>query len=249
MTKLLKIYGERNTNTNYISKLIHLNLDIEEIRGVVPAHTMKMQQILPGNELIRDFYFFLTYKQNLGWKHTRVRPASKIQAYAIMEKNVSFLTITKNPYSWLLSLHRNPYAQNHKNNLSFEEFLCTPWKTVRRDNCPKILSNPVELWNLKNRSYLQLAGFNSLNITTESLFKNPKAVIDNICTLLSIYQSSNHFVNLEASTKDSSKNFTFYQDYYLNEKWQDNLSENTISLINQNVDKKLMDHFGYNVLP
>ncbi len=51
------------------------------------------------------------------------------------------------------------------------------------------------------------------------------------------------------STKDKSNNFAYYQDYYLNERWRDNLSEEAISIINEAVDKNLMNHFGYEVLP
>ena len=123
--KLIKLYGERNTNTNYISKLIQLNLDAEEVPGIVPSHVMGFR-IRPGMELIRDIYFSLTYKKNLGWKHTRVKPASELRKYAILKSDISFLTITKNPYSWLLSLYRNPYHQYHKKKPDFETFLHTP---------------------------------------------------------------------------------------------------------------------------
>lgn len=61
MSKRVKIYGERNTNTNYLSQLIGLNLKAEEIPGVVPARIMALQRRLPGNELVRDLYFFFNY--------------------------------------------------------------------------------------------------------------------------------------------------------------------------------------------
>jgi len=249
MKKLVKIYGERNTNTNYISKLIQLNLDAQELPGVVPPHTMKLQEILPGNEWVRDLYFYLTYKRNLGWKHTRAKPAPELKKYDILRSDVYFLTITKNPYSWLLSLHRRPYHQYYGRKPDFETFLSSPWKTVGRENCKTILRNPIELWNVKNSSYLQLAELNSLNITTESIFEDPRQVIDNISNQFSIDKISSEFVNCEESTKDQSKNTTYYRDYYLNERWRDGLSKDAISIINETVDKDLMSHFGYAVLP
>ena len=60
MKKLIKIYGERNTNTNYISKLIQLNLNVQEVPGVAPPHIQHLQEMLPGKELVKDLYFYLT---------------------------------------------------------------------------------------------------------------------------------------------------------------------------------------------
>ncbi len=156
MTKLIKIYGERNTNTNYLSKLIALNLVAKEVPGTVPSTIMEIQKLLPGNEFVRDVYFYFTYKKNLGWKHTLVLPQKELNKYQLVDSNLFFLTITKNPYSWLLSLYRNPYHQYFDNRQSFEFFLKSQWKSVKRDNTKKVLRNPIELWNIKNKSYLQL---------------------------------------------------------------------------------------------
>ena len=36
MVKKIKVYGERNTNTNFLEQLIRLNLDVTQMPGVVP---------------------------------------------------------------------------------------------------------------------------------------------------------------------------------------------------------------------
>ena len=54
MSRLIKIYGERNTNTNYLEKLIHLNLDAQQLPGVAPRYVKTIQKILPGKEWLRD---------------------------------------------------------------------------------------------------------------------------------------------------------------------------------------------------
>jgi len=248
MKKLIKLYGERNTNTNYISELIRLNLNVREVAGVAPQKILQLQKVLGGNEQISDLYFYITYKNNLGWKHTCVKPASTLKKYKKFNSNLYFLTITKNPYSWLLSLHRNPYHQHNRKTVDFETFLITPWKTVGRDNIRKLLLNPIELWNIKNASYLRLDELNSLNITTEQIFRDPVAVIDQISTRFSINKASNQFINYEQSTKDESKDFNYYRRYYLQEKWRDLISKDAISIIGETVDKNLMSRFGYDVL-
>ena len=249
MGSLIKIYGERNTNTRYLESLIQLNLDVVQISGVAPRYVKTIQKILPGKEWLRDLFFSRTWQHNLGWKHGCVKSAEELRRFDILKRNICFVSLTKNPYSWLLSLHRKPYSHQHRGEKTdFETFLRSPWKTVARDNCGELLESPVALWNIKNTSYLQLADFNGLNITTESTVQDPVAVIEKISAHFSIDRLSDRFVNYEKSTKDASKNFAYYQDYYSNERWRDKLSAEAISIIAGSVDRKLMNHFGYEVL-
>lgn len=248
MKKLVKIYGERNTGTNYIDKLIRMNLEAHLLNGVAPSHIQILQRILPGKQLVRDRYFELTYGKNLGWKHTRVKSESELRQYDILNKGVFFITVTKNPYSWLLSIHRRPYHQYYGEKPDLVTFLRAPWKTVGRDNCESVLRDPIDLWNIKNRSYLRLKSVGAANITSESVLAEPKSLIDKLSDSLSIPRSNNYFSNLDESTKDKSKNFDYYNDYYLNERWKDELTDESVSIINRRLDKRLVDYFGYELL-
>ncbi len=249
MSSLIKLYGERNTNTNYLEKLIQLNLAVKQVPGVVPHYVKTMQKILPGKEWLRDYYFSVTRQRNLGWKHSCVMSSRELKSYDILGRGICFISITKNPYAWLLSLYRKPYSHQFSDGKpDFESFLQTPWKTVARDNCGKLLNSPVELWNIKNASFLQLADFNGMNITTESTVRDPESVIDKISRHFSIPRHSSEFLNHERSTKDASKNFAFYQDYYLHEKWREDLSSQAIATIGKSLDRNLVHHFGYQVL-
>ncbi len=216
----------------------------------VPPIIMKMQKFLPGKELVRDIYFHFTYQNNLGWKHTCVKSPEELKQYKLVNSDLAFLTLTKNPYSWLLSLYRKPYHLDYSDKPNFEAFLRRPWKTVGLDNVSRVLKNPIELWNIKNRSHLHLhKNKNSLNITTESIFENPKEIIKQISLKFPITEKSNIFLNYEKSTKDKSKDSNFYREYYLTEKWRDNLTREAIAIINETIDKELMSHFGYRLLP
>ncbi len=249
MSKLIKIYGERNTNTNHLEKLIALNLEAVQIKGVVPRYIRNIQKIIPGKNWLRDEYFSRSFKKNLGWKHACVKSAQELKTVDYDEGEICFISITKNPYSWLLSLHRKPYNQQYRDGKpDFETFLRTPWTTEPRDNCKRLLPNPIELWNIKNASYLQLKDIGGLNLTTESVIDKPESIIDTLSTHFSISLCGDHFLNYEKSTKDSSKNSAWYQDYYLNERWRDDLSVNAVSTINQSLDLTLMKHFAYKVI-
>jgi len=198
---------------------------------------------------LQDLYFSLSYQKNLGWKHSRVNSARKLKAYDIGERDICFLSITKNPYSWLLSLYRKPYNHQYRGSKpDFDAFLGSPWKTESRDNCERVLENPIALWNIKNASYLQLSDFGGLNLTTERIIQNPESIIDLISNHFTIGKCSDKFLNYEKSTKDVSKNFAYYQDYYLNERWRDDLSDKAIAIINGALDRNLMKHFDYKVI-
>ena len=249
MPKRIKIYGERNSNTNYLGKLLELNLKAQQLRGTAPRSVNRLQKVLPGKELITDLYFFLTFHSNLGWKHARVKPIEQLLKVSSQMGDLNFITITKNPYSWLLSLHRNSYHQYYSEKPSFEQFLQMPWETIFRDNISGPLKNPIELWNIKNNSYLQLKSFIALNLTAESILEDPKKVIDTISRTFSREKLSDELVMYEQSTKAENKDSNYYQDYYLNERWRDKISNEAVSVINETVDKTLMSYFGYHVLP
>jgi len=249
MVRQIKIYGERNTNTNYLEQLIRLNLDVTQIPGVVPRYVKTIQKVLPGKEWLRNRYFSFTPYRNLGWKHGRVLSEPDLRHFDILNRGICLVSITKNPYSWLMSLYRKPYSHQYRGGKpDFETFLTTPWKTVARDNCERVLASPVELWNIKNASYLLLENFDGLNLTTESTVQDPQAVIEKISGHFSIERLAPGFLNYEKSTKDSSKDFTWYQDFYLNEKWRNDLSEQAVAIISRSVDQDLMRHFGYEML-
>jgi hypothetical protein len=221
---------------------------VQQVSGVAPPIIMTLQNFLPGDELVRDIYFRFTYRRNLGWKHSSVSRATNLTSYRRFKDEIAFVTITKNPYSWLLSLFRNPYHNHGIEKMDFEKFLESPWKTVGRDNVNQILDSPIDLWNIKNRSYLQLDKASSLNITTESIIKDADQVISQISQKFSISKKSDKFINYSMSTKGETKNSDYYRDYYLNERWRGKLTRKSICIINNKIDADLMSHYGYDLL-
>jgi hypothetical protein len=258
MSKLIKIYGERNTGTNYLKNIIQINFDVKLLSGVVPAYiwifseaSLKAYPSLINryriNEKILDLYFKVTYLKNFGWKHTLI--SDDLRKILNKSKNdVLIITLSKNPYSWLLSLFDHPYHINEKQ-IDFEKFLLIPWETVGRENSPKQFVNPIEMWNQKNKSYIESKkSFPIMNIRYEDLLANPSKIIDNISEHFKIQKRFDNFKNLTQSAKKSWKDFNYYQTYYLNEKWRDKLSDKSISIINKYIDEGLMEYFSYKKL-
>jgi len=142
----IKLYGERNTGTNYLESLIKRNLYVTMLRG--DAHPL-VQFVSPWLEWPRDLFFSFTARNNLGWKHAVAVGSEQLQAWNATE-SIFFITITKNPYSWLLSMQRRPYHLSNKSKAgSFEKFLQTPWRAVGRENYAGWFETLIDLWNLK----------------------------------------------------------------------------------------------------
>ena len=57
---LIKTFGERNTGTNYLIKLIAMNLEANQLPGVLGPRFRKLKKILP-EELVLDAFFLATF--------------------------------------------------------------------------------------------------------------------------------------------------------------------------------------------
>jgi len=247
----IKIYGERHTGTKYLYLLIVLNLRAEIIPGGEDMTKWYFNIAKEGSwlfELTSDLYFKTHFSKTLGWKHFLLPPAERFTQAGIKKDELLFLTLTKNPYSWLLSLYKNPWHAFQKYS-SFDEFLNTPWKTRWRENSPGNFSNPMELWNTKNRAYLRLhnSQWNSINLTYEDLVADPEKWINQIAKVTRTTKKSEIFLNWEKTTTRFApdKTYAFYKNYYLQEQWKTLLSNQQIELINQQLDEDVMAKFGY----
>ena len=255
MKKLIKIYAERNTGTNYLENLISMNLDVKILKGNFPFPVYLFGYIIQKKmpNLFKDYFIFETFEDlyykmsssiNLGWKHELITPQriKEIEAY---KNPVCFISLIKNPYSWLLSLHRNPYGAAEINT-SFEQFLTEPFKTLKRENHPEPFENPIILWNEKNKSYLQLKNnFPAIYIKYEDLLSDPKSAIDSISRQINLEKRFDDFKNITESTKEKSKDFSYYKNYYLKEIWKEKLNKKSIEIINKYLDEDLLNYFSY----
>ncbi len=243
--KKIKIFGERNTGTNYLRTLILLNLKVGIIEGGVPTKQGIMK--IPS---IFDLFYDLIYRQHLGWKHAV--PDHKRLKRQCNLKETGFITLTKNPYAFLLSLHKRPYHYKGKIPSSFDDFLKRRWHTVRRENHNQpFFTNPVHLWNIKNKAYMELRkAFPeiTLNLTYEQLVEEPEETVLALARYFHLEPLPGPFKNQETSTKEAEKNYRYYRNYYLAEEWRENLMDEDISFINLHLDPEVMDYFGYRII-
>jgi len=248
----IKLYGERNTGTNYLRHLIRLNLQAAIVPGVEPAwiwNWFRGQNQGWLYEQAANLFFALTFSRNLGWKHTLVPSPETLSRTVPCRRGICFVTVTKNPYSWLLSLYDRPYDCIRRS-ADFTEFLTTPWQTRHREHAPREFPSPVALWNEKNRAYLALgARWPTLNLKYEELLAAPEASVNQIARLSGAQRRPGAFLNRDRTTKkNSSWRYAEYRDYYLQEKWRKRLTRDSISLINARLDEEVLTSYGYEKL-
>lgn len=202
-------------------------------------------------EINRDILFKCLYKQTLGWKH------AEVPVFGFGDKEYPegscFVALVKNPYSWLVSLHRRPYqGRRHSfwRALPFDEFLRTPWPTVGREGSEvRVFANPIQMWVAKVGSYERLSSLGpTCRVRYEDLLANPENQIKKIAYSLDLASSSERFHDLSYSTKRDGKSSDYYRQYYLGERWLDAYNTEQIRFVNSHLDRKLMSTWDYCLL-
>ncbi|NOQ14488.1 MAG: hypothetical protein GQ583_08455 [Methyloprofundus sp.] len=263
--KKVKVYGERNSGTHFITRLIQRNFIAETIPGTLADAKQsgyrdtfeKQLESLIQDECKRklassikvDEYFLGNPWKTLGWKHC-VPPLDIIESHPENEK-ILFITLTKNPYAWALSMFRRPYGNfslQKPDDLS--QFLKEPWLTANRDNCPPLLNSPIELWNLKTDGYRQLEKNHTvLRIRYEDVIDNPEKFLSTVSEHLEKKPKKFFILNKSAKEEDvGKKDFNYYHDYYLNQRWREKLSDEHIEIINQYLDPIIVEEAGYTLI-
>jgi hypothetical protein len=233
MITSFKIYGERNTGTNYISALIKENTDLIDLGG--------------------------HWDTKYGWKHDIIN-TNKIISDSENSKTL-FLHIYKNPYSWILSMRRKPHHMPHLRNLELPAFINHKWderslfKTSNRVGLNinlKSYDNIIDLRYQKITSHSSLKNIvnNYFEISYESLMNDPDLFIQNICNEFNLEKPIS-FKNITEKCEPITANgipYKILNDYYINEKWKDRLNKEVIEQINNKLNIELEKKLGYTIL-
>lgn len=254
MLQTVKIYGERNSGTRVLERAVRMNFSCELLRGTVrqewdqirrraDASALKGLERAIFLESLADDAAARLIPEHFGWKHG-CPPLKAIAASKNLDKTL-FVVITKDPYSWLLSLYERPYHQLHRRELSFAEFVRFSWLTVRRDNTRRsVLDNPVQLYELKLRSYERLKDTvkHFLHIRYRDFLLEYEEVMLQLNGFLE--RSSETWRKPEESSKDEGVTFDDYRRKYENGRL-DELRADDIRFINSQLRPELLSKWGY----
>ena len=257
----IKIYGERNTGTNYVSELLRANFGLRELPGVEAltdkdwARFIRLKKlgferaVTWAYERTSNRYHARHFNENLGWKHACV-PVERVASLA--PQGVGLIGLVKNPYAFLTSIYRRPYHHAGKA-ATLEAFVQEPFTLHARDLLGRARMTPVQIWAAKTRSYFALANrLDSAKVVRyEDLLADEAGVLSMLAETWGIAKPAS-WQTVEASTKGRAKgqqkSRSWYAQYYLQQEWRSELSDAAIQAINSQLDPELMEMCGYDLL-
>ena len=250
--RYFKVMGERNTGTNFLHQLIAGSTS--GIEGLVHGSNdsvKKSTQGLPENlqyfarQRAIDILRKQEFSHNFGWKHARVDPAYLQQSPRFAE--TLFVFIVRNPFYFLSALFRRPYNLLPRAGDDKSRFLRSPILLNERDNIcgTATLENPVRLWSIKTRSYVQTAAQieRALLIRYEDLVAQP----DSILAMLA-KKGAETAPNVQVpqqSTKGDNLTFGDYARKTAAYDYRSDHSASDIGFITEQLDAETLDQLGY----
>lgn len=249
----IKIYGERNTGTNFLEDLIRLNFDCEVVKSNLPG---PIKSLLKGlrerkslhldflDEPIKDFFHTWVYARRYGWKHKLLEPSA---GATIHEAGLRYLLTNRDPYAWLHSMYKRPHNLGvNTRDMSFAEFLSTPCHTVRREGVPfRKYSNPVEIWTIKSQAMQKFFDERSCQIIThEQMVLNPEEALAKFAQQTNLPMNDKLQVP-QSSTKKDGRTKADIERVILDREWLAHYRTTDLAFVNQYLDVDTMSYFGY----
>lgn len=257
-----KVFGERNTGTNFLVKLLKLNTNLTNLthpRGLSGAENFNrliesypslassrvakqfIRQRLLDSERKKDF------SVNYGWKHAALdyRQIQEQPRFA----DTLFLCLVRNPWRFTSALHRRPYNYLPEASKDLKKFITSPLITNERDGLVEAcLETPVDLWNKKVLSYFDFASHHPVNVQVvyyEQIISNIDSFFDG---LLKFCDVNVHRSIPQESTKKDAKSFTDYKREVENYSPVEALGNEVTKLISERIDKRVFQQTIYNSL-
>ncbi len=238
---VVKIFGERNTGTNALSQFIAQNSESPLFPGMFHHLPKADPSILKQKGRVETEHLidlaFSHQPAPFQWKHCATNFTDEDLAQF---NNCTTLVLLRNPISWCLALWKNPYNNLIEVPQSFDEFVNVKWKTVGRERLDSKVMSPPDLINLKMSYYKEFVSGGQKNglsmkvLRLENLVCSPLSVWMDIKANLSNPKENPALV--ESITRDPSKNLQFYQEYYGEEKWKSEISENAYNVLEKHID-------------
>lgn len=248
----IKIYGERNTGTNFLEDLVRANLESEIIPSNLPLSVKRVNRAarkLPFQNLderIMDIFHMYAFKNRLGWKHKMLEPEGPT---AGLNEKILFLLTIRDPYAWLSSMFKRPHNLCvQTENMTFAEFLRRPCVTHRRELVSfKEYSCPAEIWNLKAKAMMAFSE-NSKNMLFrhEDLVLKPEEEISRFSEMLDIPDNKSIEVREDSTKRDGRKRADIAK-VILDREWLRKYSADDITYVNQWLDPDVVKFYGYEV--
>lgn len=254
--KKVKIFGERNTSTNALKALIEMNSEarvlpsvIDELRPNFRSLPRKIYYRLVGHEAREGVIdrTFATEPPIHAWKHC----APNFEDISSFHDVLVVLSV-RNPFSWLRGLHKRPYHVEGPVAADLASFAQTPWQPRGRDRIGTAAVTPMALWNAKLGAYLELqnhlkdAGYAVRVVHFEDFAMGQLDVLEGLRPdLLNLASQPQALEKAAKATDQGTRDATYYRDYYGQERWKADISEEAHKVIRAGIDWQIAKAFGY----
>ena len=258
----LKVFGERNTGTNFLNSFLRLNTSLKVLRGgdgdrkeikkqfrnFVDSHNITdsfakrlvMESLLDQESLKRR-------QKNFGWKHANVCP--KVLSKLPKFENVCFIFIVRNPWRFISSLHQKPYNLLPRPDLDISKFIKSSIYTNQRDQLDgRLLKSPVELWNYKVRSYFEFNAVHpgqSLIVYYENLVISPEEFVGCLNRFCAVNKKIVIPKDSSKKHRGDSKKYADFCHEILSYNPREILGDDIFSLITAQLDQDLLAETPY----
>lgn len=242
----VKIFGERNSGTNYLETLINHNFIAQQLRGGHGKIVLFMKALGKGSAeaaFFHDLEMRRLQRSEFGWKHASP-PLADVEA-AEHTPHTLFILLAKHPVFWLKSLHARPYRRIDKT-LDFAAFIRTPFPLSEADGLGDIaVQSPVHMLRLKIEGYMRLEDRQTtcVRMQYERLLSDFEAELDRLSPYL--LRRGDGFVNLDTGVKNQRETLGFYKSKYDLTKVSDGIDAETLTYIRDVLGTACLSYFGY----
>lgn len=256
--RYVKVFGERNCGTNWCVKnlsansraIVVSNKDMKATRrdavrerlGESGDRDDKRKVAAIRHGAVDEIYAtsgFETY----GWKHCAL-DEEQLRRHQNYERT-AFVCMVKHPVWFLSSLFVRPHAPILGVPGSLEEFVDYPWQTYGRENLGGVmLDSPIDLWNIKVRSYFDFSANNErvMIVRYEDMLADPAAFFARVGALGVPMRRRQEIVG---SDKRGELSLEEYRDKYSDENMRASVPLAVREAVEKRADAELVERLGY----
>jgi hypothetical protein len=246
----LKIFGERNTGSNYLHQVCARNFlvtqlrgDVQEIWGLGQRIAGQMGNQFQVRQALHDLEIRRILRSDFGWKHAApdlaVIDASEIAKYT------RFVVLTKHPYSWLKSLHRNPYSFQTPHP-DFSRFIRSDFPLNGSDGLPGVAPcTPPALLRHKALAYRRLlqSPNDAIHLKYEDLIEDFEAAMRRLQPRM--FRKTGSFLNVEKDVKGQKRQLADFQRQYSLASVRQGIQDADVDFIRAELGEDIFAFLGY----
>lgn len=218
----------------------------------------------------KNFHNITVNPKQYGWKHGFIN-FKKLKT--IDTDHTLFIFISKDPYSWLVSMNKKPHHAPQLYGLKFNEFLKKEWACYKGKNygsrdlkenpltdeeemlnerspeTKKRYGNVILMRNGKNKCFLELRNHvkNYRLLKYENLLKHPELSLKKISSEFKINTTKEFKASSGYHGRNPKKTFS-RKRYYLNKEYLKVYKQEDLDFINQHLNHDLELKLKYSIL-